>query len=223
MDNPFGTVPSVSEPWISALRHEYESESFGMGDADPDPFVQFDRWFTEAMSAAVDEPNAMVLSTVGADGGPDSRAVLLKSFDEAGFVFFSNYRSKKAVDMATTPSVALLFVWLSLHRQVRVQGTVTMISKSQSDDYFSTRPLGARIGAVASPQSREIPGREWLQSRYDEVSAGASDQLARPDDWGGYLVAPRAFEFWQGRENRLHDRIRYARIDAAWSRVRLAP
>ena len=194
-----------------------------MNDADPDPFVQFDRWFAAAMRADVDEPNAMVLSTVDADGAPDSRAVLLKSFDQSGFIFFSNYGSKKAADMTATPTVALLFVWLPLHRQVRIRGTVEKIPASQSDDYFSTRPLGARIGAIASPQSREIPGRSWLQQRFDEVSARASDRLVRPDDWGGYLVTPSAFEFWQGRENRLHDRIRYTRDDAGWSRVRLAP
>lgn len=221
--NRDGTVPGVSEAWIAALRHEYESESFGMSDADPDPFVQFERWFGEAMNSQVDEPNAMVLSTADAAGTPDSRAVLLKSFDDAGFVFFSNYGSKKAADIAASPAVALLFVWLPLHRQVRVQGTAAKIPADRSDDYFSTRPLGARIGAIASPQSREIPGRAWLQSRYDEVSAGADDGLARPDDWGGYLVTPSAFEFWQGRENRLHDRIRYSPAGSGWHRVRLAP
>ena len=213
----------VSEDWIRALRHDYESEPFGMGDAHPEPMTQFGRWFEEAVSAELDEPNAMVLSTAGPDGKPDARAVLMKSFDASGFVFFSNYGSKKAVDMEHNRWVSLLFVWIPIHRQVRIQGWVERIPAEQSDDYFSTRPLGARIGAVASPQSKEIPSREWLHERFEEVSAGADESLARPTDWGGYQVEPAVVEFWQGRPNRLHDRIRYTRTDRGWVRVRLAP
>ena len=213
----------MSEAWIQRLRHEYESEPFGIDDAHPDPFVQFDRWFAEAVSAEIEEPNAMVLSTVDPEGAPDSRAVLLKSFDESGFVFFTNYGSRKGESIARRPDVALLFLWLPLHRQVRIRGSADRIAPESSDDYFETRPLGARIGAIASPQSREIPSRQWLADRYREIEQREGDTPRRPPDWGGFVVQPTEIEFWQGRPNRLHDRIRYTRTDRGWTRVRLAP
>ena len=213
----------MSEDWIQRLRHEYESEPFGMDDAHTDPFTQFDRWFAETLRVGIDEPNAMVLSTVDPDGAPDSRAVLLKSFDESGFVFFTNYGSRKGVSIDRRPQVALLFLWMPLHRQVRIRGSADRIAPELSDDYFQTRPLGARIGAIASPQSKEIPSRQWLADRYREVEESEGDRPRRPPDWGGIIVHPMEFEFWQGRLNRLHDRIRYTRTDRGWTRVRLAP
>lgn len=217
-----GSVADVSDR-IRQLRTDYESAPFAMNDAAPDPLVQFDRWFSEAIAAQVDEPNAMVLSTVGADGAPSSRAVLLKSFDSEGFVFYTNRSSRKGVDIAENPRVGLLFLWLPLHRQVRIEGLAQPVSDAESDEYFSSRPLDARISAAASPQSSVIESREWLEARVAAIRDSSHEAPPRPPEWGGMRVRATAFEFWQGRPNRLHDRIRYERDNGGWRRVRLAP
>lgn len=202
---------------------DYESDPFDSTTADPDPFVQFDDWFQVAVSAEVDQPNALVLGTVDSQGYPTSRTVLMKSFDENGVVFFTNYGSDKASDIESNPQVSLLFLWMPLHRQVRITGRATRVSDAESDEYFASRPRAAQIGAVASPQSSVIPDRAWLESRVRELSADMAAPVTRPSIWGGYRVTPNAFEFWQGRENRLHDRVRYESDGDRWQRFRLAP
>jgi pyridoxamine 5'-phosphate oxidase len=209
---------------IRAIRTDYEAEGIDVADVDPDPFTEFDRWFSGAIDAGVDQPNAFVLATVGPTGRPSSRTVLMKDFDHHGFVFFTNYSSRKAAELAANDTVAMLFLWLPLHRQIRVEGRVTRVSASESDDYFATRPPAARIGAHASPQSREIPDRAWLEDRVAVIESEHADaDVPRPPHWGGYRVAPDLFEFWQGRPNRLHDRVLYVPDGAGWRRTRLAP
>ena len=204
----------------AALRRrvQYESDGIDVDGLDPDPIRQFASWFTDAESD-IAEPNAMVLSTFGPEG-PSSRAVLLRRVHDGRFVFFTNRRSRKGRDIAAEPRVSLLFPWFVQHRQVRVDGLATTVDDSVSDAYFAERPPGSRAGAIASPQSEVIPSRAWLE---EAVEAAASGPLDRPEQWGGYEVTPSAFEFWQGRRNRLHDRIRYVVDGAGWRRERLAP
>ena len=194
-------------------------------DLHPDPFVQFARWLGDATLAGVDEPTAMVLSTVGADGRPSSRAVLLKGTDHGGFVFFTNHDSRKARELAANPQAALVFLWPALHRQVRVTGRVGAVSAEESDAYFASRPRGSRIGAWASPQSRAIESRETLEHLVAACEARFADRddIPRPPHWGGFRLLPDAIEFWQGRPSRLHDRLRYEAVDDGWRVVRLAP
>lgn len=192
-------------------------------DSADDPIEQFDRWFGEAIVAEVEEPNAMVVSTVSPSGAPSSRTVLLKSFDADGFVFYTNYESRKGRDIDGEPRVSVLFVWLPLHRQIRIDGTAHRVSESESGAYFASRPVDAQIGALASPQSTVIPSRRWLEDRVEELRASTPLPIARPATWGGYRVEPSSFEFWQGRPNRLHDRIRFEPSESGWSKVRLAP
>lgn len=194
-----------------------------MADTSEDPIEQFDRWFSEAIAADVEEPNAMVASTVSATGAPSARTVLMKSFDADGFVFYTNTESRKAREIDAEPRVSLLFVWLPLHRQIRVDGTAHRVSESESDAYFATRPIDAQIGALASPQSRVIPSRRWLEDRVEELRASTEPPITRPASWGGYRVRPSSFEFWQGRPNRLHDRIYFEADETGWSKMRLAP
>lgn len=205
------------------LRVDYESTPLSKADTAEEPIEQFDRWFNEAIAAGVDQPNAMVVSTVSARGAPSSRTVLMKSFDADGFVFYTNTDSQKGREISIDPRVSLLFVWLPLHRQVRLDGTARRVSESESDAYFATRPTEAQIGAVASPQSSRIPSRHWLEARVEEVRASTPAPIARPSTWGGYRVQPARFEFWQGRPNRLHDRICFELGEAGWSKARLAP
>ncbi|MGZ8734577.1 MAG: pyridoxamine 5'-phosphate oxidase, partial [Acidimicrobiia bacterium] len=192
-----------------------------------DPIAMFRLWFDETVSAGVHEPNAMVVTTVSAEGRPSARMVLLKGVDERGFVFYTNYESHKAADLADNPRAALLFYWSQLDRQVRVEGSVVRIDDAESDAYFAGRPRGHRIGAWASPQSRPIPDRAALESRLaavEESFVDAGDDVPRPSFWGGYRVIPDAFEFWVNRTDRLHDRVRYTRgADGSWPRDRLAP
>ena len=195
-------------------------------DADPDPLRQFGSWFADAGAAGVREPEAMALATASSAGAPSVRMVLCKAFDERGFVFFTNYESRKGTELDAHPATTLLFHWVELERQVRIEGVAARVDTTESETYFATRPLGSRIGAWASPQSRVIPGREWLEQEVAatrERFAAHGDRVPRPPHWGGYRVEPRVIEFWQGRASRLHDRLRYRRDGPLWRLERLAP
>jgi len=210
---------------IADLRREYLRAALSEGDVDPDPVRQFERWLAEAIRAEVPEPTAMTLATADAAGRPSARIVLLKGTGADGFVFFTNYESRKGAELAARPDAALLFHWVELERQVRAEGRVTRVGGGESDAYFATRPPPSQIGAWASPQSRVIADRGWLEREFaaakERVGDGAT--IPRPPHWGGYRLEPAAMEFWQGRASRLHDRIRYRREDARWRVERLAP
>ncbi|HXH25234.1 MAG TPA: pyridoxamine 5'-phosphate oxidase [Vicinamibacterales bacterium] len=194
-----------------------------LADADPDPFRQFARWFEQARAREAD-PTAMALATATADGRPAVRMVLLKGADERGFVFYTNYDSRKAREIAETGRASLLFYWPSLNRQVRVDGRVEKVSEAESDAYFASRPLESRWSVYASRQSAPIESRAELESRFETARRTYGEHVPRPSWWGGYRVVPEEFEFWQGRESRLHDRLRYRkRADGSWHRQRLAP
>ncbi|MCA7956619.1 pyridoxamine 5'-phosphate oxidase [Burkholderia multivorans] len=211
---------------LADLRINYSRASLDEADAAPDPFAQFDRWFNEALAAKLPEPNTMTLATVGADGRPSARIVLVKGVDERGFVFFTNYESRKGRDLAAHPYAALLFYWIELERQVRIEGRVEKTSADESDRYFASRPVGSRIGAWASEQSAVIDSRATLEARETAFSERYGDDPPRPPHWGGYRVVPDTLEFWQGRPSRLHDRLVYTRDAAAphgWTISRLSP
>jgi pyridoxamine 5'-phosphate oxidase len=213
---------------IADLRTEYMRETLDESDVAPDPLRQFTHWFDEAVKAQVPEPNAMTLATTGTDGRPSARIVLLKGCDERGFVFYTNYLSRKGRELAAVPQASLLFFWPELERQVRIEGGVAKVGPAEADDYYAMRPRQSRLGAWASPQSEPVAGRAALEARFAAVAARyqhAGDRVPRPPHWGGYVLAPDVVEFWQGRPSRLHDRIRYRRAapDAAWSIDRLAP
>jgi len=210
---------------IDKERKDYVRFSLREEDVDPDPIRQFQRWFDEATQSEVHDPNAMTLATATADGRPSARVVLLRGVDERGFAFFTNYQSKKARELGANPRAALVFFWHDLERQVRIEGRVERATAPESDQYFQSRPVGAKIGAWASPQSEVIPSRDELEKRCREIENRFSDgPIPRPANWGGYRVVPEAIEFWQGRPNRLHDRLRYTRsAEDGWIIERLAP
>ena len=209
---------------LSDLRREYAAGGLAEPDLAPDPVAMFRRWMHDTVAAGVHEPNAMVLSTVSADGVPASRLVLLKGLDERGFVFFTNYDSRKGEELGVNPRCSLLFPWHPLERQVRVEGAAAPLSAAENDLYFSSRPRASQLGAWASPQSKVVTDRAALDEAYAEAAArfGEGD-VPRPANWGGYCVAPEVVEFWQGRFGRMHDRLRYRRADHGWLVERLAP
>ncbi len=209
---------------LARVREEYETAGLSMADLDADPIRQFEIWFGEATEAGVSQPNAMTLATVDGQGRPSARAVLLKGFGPSGFVFYTNLESRKAREMAGNPSVALCIVWLDLHRQVRIEGSVEPVDDRMADAYFASRPREARIAAAASPQSRPVPHRSALEALVEACRAGyGPGPIPRPAHWGGLLVRPQVIEFWQGRRHRLHDRIVYRAETSGWQRERLAP
>lgn len=210
---------------VTGFRKEYQFDHLSEETAGLDPFTLFERWLRLAGESTIHEPNAMALATATPEGRPSVRMVLLKSFDRAGFTFFTNYESRKGRDLATNPFAALLFWWEPLERQVRIEGAVEKVTAAESDAYFHSRPLGSRLGAWVSQQSKVIPDRTLLDQRYAELQAEYSESHPdRPPFWGGYRLAPEAFEFWQGGVNRLHDRLHFRRQpDGAWRRERLSP
>jgi pyridoxamine 5'-phosphate oxidase len=216
---------------VADLRRHYGAAGLHESELAPDPMTQFGQWFAEMLDAeASPEPNAMILSTVGEDGAPSSRMVLLKGYDERGFVFFTNYRSRKGLEIAGNPSVSLQFPWNALERQVVVTGEAARVDRAESAAYFRTRPYGSQLGAWASPQSEVVADREELDRKYAEVAESFppgpySPEVPLPDHWGGYVVRPRTVEFWQGRPGRMHDRLRYRTGDDGrpWVVERLAP
>jgi len=215
-------LPSAAQ--VAALRRDYMQRGLDEADLAPDPFQQFALWFQEALNCpAIAEPNAMILSTVSPEGQPHARFVLLKGFSAEGLVFFTNYDSEKGRDLAANPRAALTFGWIELERQVRIEGTVSPLPRSAAEAYFQTRPRGSRLGAWASNQSEVIPNRAVLEAQLAEADARFPENVPPPATWGGYRLAPERFEFWQGRTNRLHDRLRYRKNGADWLIERLAP
>lgn len=210
---------------ISDIRKDYILQSLLEKDVQADAIRQFSAWWQEALHSEITEVNAMTLATASADGVPSARIVLLKGYDERGFVFFTNYESFKGQQLAENPRACLVFFWKELERQVRITGLVEKVSAAESDAYFSSRPEGSRIGAWTSPQSQVIESREWLEEREKAyIKDFAGKQLTRPPHWGGYRVKPISIEFWQGRSNRLHDRLQYTlKEDGGWMIERLAP
>jgi len=208
---------------LKDMRLSYEKGSLDEADAGSAPLQLFQRWLNDAIRANVPEPNAMTLATVGADGRPSTRIVLIKSADASGLVFFTNYDSRKGQELATNPQAALQFHWVQLERVVRIEGVVERTSAEESDAYFETRPLDSRIGAWASPQSQVIANRGVLLANAAKASAKFGLKPPRPDHWGGYRLVPDVWEFWQGRKSRLHDRVRFRLEGDAWLKERLAP
>jgi pyridoxamine 5'-phosphate oxidase len=209
---------------LADLRKDYARGSLDETSVDADPIRQFEAWFKQALDARLPEPNTMTLATVDARGYPSARIVLIKGVDERGFVFFTNYESRKGLDLAANPHASLLFYWIELERQVRVEGTVVKTAADESDAYFNSRPLGSRIGAWASDQSRPIESRALLEAREKSFSERFGEHPPRPPHWGGYRLVPDTIEFWQGRPSRLHDRILYTRQSGGdWRIARLSP
>ncbi len=208
---------------LAKIRRDYSKKELTKSAVDADPFVQFANWFDEYVASRPLEPNAMVLSTAGNDGAPATRVVLLKGFDDTGFVFFTNYESAKGRHLAENPRASLHFFWPELERQIEIQGIAAKVSREESESYFSSRPMESRIGAWASKQSSILENREELVARVEEMREQFKDTVPCPPYWGGFRVVPERFEFWQGRPNRLHDRIVYSKLTEGWEIVRLSP
>ncbi len=211
---------------LSNLREDYKSEILEIKDLEENPFSQFHHWFQDAIKAGVREPNAMTLSTCSPEGRPSARVVLLKDYSEAGFTFFTNYESRKGRELSANPYAALVFLWLDLQRQVRVEGRVEKIDPVESESYFQSRPRGSQMGAWASPQSQVLGSRDDLEKKVRKVEKrfANAEKIPLPDFWGGYILKPEMIEFWQGQSSRLHDRMRYTQNqDGGWQIDRLAP
>jgi len=208
---------------VAALRRDYAKETLDETEVAREPLAQFAQWFDEALHSELPEPNAMVLATVSGAGRPAARTVLLKGFDHRGFVFFTNYESRKGRELSINPQASLLFLWLELERQVRVEGNIERVSAEESDEYYRSRPVDSRLGAWASPQSEVVASRTAIESRFAEAARVHGDDPNRPPHWGGYRLVPDLLEFWQGRPSRLHDRVQYRLGAGGWRIERLAP
>lgn len=208
---------------LGKLRQEYMRAGLAEADAHPDPLLQFERWFKDALTAQLPLANAMTLATVTPEGAPDARIVLLKGVDDGAFVFYTNYESRKGRQLAARPEACLVFLWTQLERQVRIEGNVEKVTSAESDKYFLSRPAGARLSASASAQSEVVADRSHLESEVERLKKQHGANPPRPAHWGGYRVMPFRIEFWQGRENRLHDRLLYTVAQGAWKIERLAP
>jgi pyridoxamine 5'-phosphate oxidase len=210
---------------LENLRESYQGAELDIKDCKLNPELQFDYWMENAISAHCDEPNAFVLSTVGSDNKPHARVVLLKGIHEGKLIFYTNYKSLKGNQIEANANIAMTFLWLPLLRQVRIEGVISKITNEVSEEYFQKRPRGSQLGAIASPQSQRVNSRQDLEIMFNEVSEKYSnvEKLPRPAHWGGYAITPNFYEFWQGRANRMHDRICYEKADNGWSLFRLAP
>jgi len=210
---------------IENLRHDYSAATLAENNTKNDPINQFEQWFNEALTAKLHEPNAMTLATATTSGKPSARVVLLKGFNPAGFIFYTNYLSRKGKEITKNPQGALTFYWAELERQVRIEGTIEKLTKEASEKYFHSRPKGSQIGAVVSPQSQEIDSRDVLETKWNQLEVEFEGKdVPKPSFWGGYILNPQLVEFWQGRPSRLHDRILFKKTDKkTWKKVRLAP
>lgn len=213
----------MNEKELQNLRRQYSKSTLSTSSASKDPFKQFDKWFSEVLNSGFLEPNAMTLATADKNGKPSARIVLLKGVDEKGFIFYTNYKSKKGNDLENNPFASLLFYWDKLERQIRIEGRTEKVTKEESDAYFQTRPYKSRIGAWASKQSTVIESRNVIVKEFLKYMVKYRNHVPLPDVWGGYRLIPESFEFWQGRPNRLHDRIKYTLTKKGWKAERLAP
>jgi len=210
--------------YINTLRHDFSKQKLDEKDVNPNPILQFEKWFKEAVESKVNEPNAMTVCTATKEGKPSARILLLRNFNEKGFVFYTNYNSRKGEEIAQNPKAALLFFWPELERQVRIEGILEKQSAAESDIYFNTRPRGSKLGAWSSAQSKTVANRKLLDESYEVFSQKFPDEnVPRPDFWGGYVLIPQSIEFWQGRPSRMHDRILYTLIANNWKIERLSP
>lgn len=210
--------------YINNLRHDFAKQTLDEKDVNADPILQFEKWFKEAVGAKVNEPNAMTVATATKDGKPSARILLLRNFDEKGFIFYTNYTSRKGIEIMENPHCALLLFWPELERQVRIEGVLEKQTVEESDSYFNSRPRGSKLGAWTSAQSKVIASRQLLDEEYEKLSKKYPDEnVPRPPHWGGYLLKPTCIEFWQGRPSRMHDRIIYTLQNKNWKIERLAP